>query len=159
MLRKEYRTTFLAALVVAALAGCGEASQEPRVASANGASQSARSIGQGDWTKYRDCLKDKGVDVDATGTPTADAALEAARDACHEYLPDGGELTKTSPQDVENARAYAKCMRENGVPTFPDPLPNGARTDYSPPDVPIVTLGKAAEICVRSVPLPPSQRG
>ena len=51
--------------------------------------------------------------------------FEAAQEACKQYMPNGGEMHKPSAEDVEAARNMAKCMRENGIPNFPDPNPDG----------------------------------
>jgi hypothetical protein len=51
--------------------------------------------------------------------------MEAAQEACKKYMPDGGEARKPSAEELAQARAMAKCMRENGIPNFPDPNPDG----------------------------------
>ena len=60
------------------------------------------------------------------GTPPDREKFEAAQQACKQYLPNGGEPPKMDPEQVEQARQFAKCMRENGVPDFPDPQADGA---------------------------------
>jgi hypothetical protein len=35
------------------------------------------------------------------------------------------EMPKRTPEEIEAAGRYAKCMRENGAPDFPDPGPDG----------------------------------
>jgi hypothetical protein len=59
------------------------------------------------------------------GAPPDREKLEAAQQACKQYLPNGGEPPKMDPEQVEKARQFAKCMRENGVPNFPDPQADG----------------------------------
>ena len=44
---------------------------------------------------------------------------------CQQFLPNGGEPRELDPEQVEQARKMAKCMRENGVPDFPDPQADG----------------------------------
>jgi hypothetical protein len=51
--------------------------------------------------------------------------LEAAQEACKKFLPNGGQMHQPSAEELEQARQMAKCMRENGVPNFPDPNPDG----------------------------------
>jgi hypothetical protein len=51
--------------------------------------------------------------------------FEAAQEACKEFAPNGGEPMKADPQMLEKARQMARCMRENGVPGFPDPDADG----------------------------------
>jgi hypothetical protein len=40
-------------------------------------------------------------------------------------MPNGGEPMKADPQMQEQMRKFAQCMRENGVPGFPDPGADG----------------------------------
>jgi hypothetical protein len=53
------------------------------------------------------------------------AAVDKARQACKQFLPNGGEPPKLSAEEIEQNRKLAKCMRENGVPDFPDPQADG----------------------------------
>jgi hypothetical protein len=52
-----------------------------------------------------------------------EAKLTAASTKCREFLPNGGEPGKMPAEDVAKRREYAKCLRENGMPEFPDPDP------------------------------------
>jgi hypothetical protein len=47
--------------------------------------------------------------------------LKAADDACKSLLPQPSE--EDQAQDFADMLAYAKCMREHGIPDFPDPKP------------------------------------
>ncbi|MFD2764328.1 hypothetical protein [Micromonospora eburnea] len=51
---------------------------------------------------------------------------QAAMEKCRSLMPNGGKPVKLDPEQVEMVRQLAKCMRENGVPNFPDPGPDGA---------------------------------
>ena len=51
--------------------------------------------------------------------------VDAAMEECRPLLPNGGETKPLTPEQLERQRELAKCMRENGVPDFPDPDPNG----------------------------------
>jgi hypothetical protein len=51
--------------------------------------------------------------------------LEKAIQACRAYAPNGGEPPKLDAEQLEQMRKFAKCMRENGVPEFPDPGADG----------------------------------
>jgi hypothetical protein len=94
--------------------------------------------------KFAACMREQGIDmpdpeVDSEGrvrmqvgegsneggTPPDREKFEAAQKACKQYLPNGGEPPKMDPEQVEQARQFAKCMRENGVPDFPDPQADG----------------------------------
>jgi len=51
---------------------------------------------------------------------------QAAVEKCRDLMPNGGKAVKLDPEQVERVRQLARCMRENGVPNFPDPGPDGA---------------------------------
>jgi hypothetical protein len=50
--------------------------------------------------------------------------LKAAEQACNQYLPNGGQPPKASPQQQQQMLAYARCMRQHGI-NIPDPKPDG----------------------------------
>ena len=52
--------------------------------------------------------------------------MKAAEQACRQYAPNGGERAQMNPEDLEQVRQMARCMRETGVPNFPDPKPDGS---------------------------------
>ena len=128
----------LLAVLVGLAAGCAGKSSGPGVASAaggNGASASASPTPSLDPEEQRrlfvQCMRDHGVDVpdpDAGGgiriTASAGPGSEKAVEECQKYLP-AGKVGKPDPQMLEQARAFAKCMREHGV-DMPDPDPNGS---------------------------------
>ena len=87
--------------------------------------------------KFAECMRNNGVsafpDPDASGAFTIDeiangssvdtssAAFEQAMNACKDLQPAGFTGHKRSPQEQENVLKFAQCMRDNGVPDFPDP--------------------------------------
>jgi hypothetical protein len=119
------RTKFVVLpILLTALAGCGDSAGGPGVATAaSGPSTVAASTAAAkpDAVKFRACLQQHGVDVDAleqAGTP--DLPKEAV-EKCRQFLPGSGTLEPLSAEELGKVRAYAKCMRGNGVPDFPDP--------------------------------------
>jgi hypothetical protein len=62
-----------------------------------------------------------GIPAQAAGDEAKVKKMDAAMEKCRELLPNGGEPPKASAEDLAKARDYAKCIRENGLPTFPDP--------------------------------------
>lgn len=81
--------------------------------------------------------------------------FDAAQEACKQYMPNGGEMHKPSAEELEAARNMAKCMRENGIPNFPDPNPDGGISIDSKklgtsPDSPVWKKAEAA--CAQYVP-------
>lgn len=80
------------------------------------------------------------------------AKEEAALEKCRPYLPDGGDMPKISQEDVEKIRKYAKCMRENGAPGYPDPNPDGTITMKSSAMGTEAQIKKASEACAGQAP-------
>ena len=139
------RTRTVAALaLMLALAGCGRAAaNDTQVASAQTADATAKPSASASAPvddpdailKYSQCMRDQGLTwfPDPSGGKmevavpkgTDDKKMKAAEEACKKYLPNGGEPPKMSAEQLEQARNMAKCMRENGVPNFPDPDPDG----------------------------------
>lgn len=135
------------ALMVLA-AGCSKQPDGEGVASAGGgvaAQQSGESIRPADNPAERvrqfvACMRENGVNVpdpepgDTVGksamqfddTGLDKAKVNAAMEKCIRYLPGGGENFIMTPEQIEATRRMAQCMRENGVPNFPDPLPDGS---------------------------------
>jgi hypothetical protein len=168
-------------LLVVAAAGCGSGSSTPPVAAAPTAtsgtgghstptSAAASSLTPADdhgvaWAK---CMRGQGVDVaDPTtqgkGThlllpKSADhTKADAAMKVCQKYLPDGGALVKPDPGVIAQERKMSQCMRENGVPKFPDPNADGALTlnGSSGLDPTDPTFLKAQNLCSQYAPVGP----
>ena len=142
----------LAALASLALiaAGCGSGSSGAGVAEApttstdtqrsqSGESEDGGST-PGNTAAYSACMRRNGVPnfpdpgadgkLSIMGGPGLDLnspRFKAAERACRRLLPNGGD-DNPSPQEqargLQEALRYSGCMRENGVPNFPDPKPN-----------------------------------
>ncbi|MCT2582283.1 hypothetical protein [Actinophytocola gossypii] len=52
-------------------------------------------------------------------------AMKKATEKCREYSPAGSGGSGPSEKEIEQLRKFAKCMRENGLPDFPDPRADG----------------------------------
>lgn len=126
-----------------ALVGCGRADDGPSVASADGGgaagpTASASAVAMSDDDRRREfarCMRENGVDmpdpepgqggIRIQKPPNGDGAkMQAAMEQCRNLLPNGGDVQLT-PEQVEQLRELAKCMRANGVPNFPDPEADG----------------------------------
>ncbi len=96
---------------------------------------------------YSQCMREHGLsefpDADAEGRirlklGTIDpesAIFREASDACRELAPAGWGDTEESPGDAEVMLAFARCMREHGLPDYADPDPNaGLRITLDPND-------------------------
>jgi hypothetical protein len=84
---------------------------------------------------YAQCIRDNGVpdfpDPDADGQfrgltheQQNDPNFQAAQEKCRNLAP-GGDHQGSDPATVEQMRAFSQCMRDNGLPDFPDPDPDG----------------------------------
>jgi hypothetical protein len=84
------------------------------------------------------------------------AKVDAAQAKCKKLMPNGGEPPKADPERLEQLRKYSKCMRENGVPKFPDPTDSGLQINGNEVGDPESPAFKAAEEKCRSImPEPP----
>ncbi|MBI2915217.1 MAG: hypothetical protein HYY08_04750 [Firmicutes bacterium] len=86
--------------------------------------------------KFAQCMRANGVrefpDPDASGALTIDGVLnglsldpsstawQKAIDACRDLEPPGFTGGKRSPEQQKAALQFAQCIRDNGVPDFPD---------------------------------------
>jgi hypothetical protein len=71
------------------------------------------------------------IDAIANGSSldTNSPAFTQALAACKNLEPAGFTGSKRSSQQQDAALKFAQCIRANGVPDFPDPLPNGPLVD------------------------------
>lgn len=129
----------VALVLVLGLAGCGGGGKDDKVASAgkkpSGNSSTANVSGLSDaerTAKYIKCMRDQGIAMqDPTdgklmlpdGTDPEKA--KAGDQQCKAYAPNGGEQDKASAEALAAGRKMSKCMREHGLPSFPDPDESG----------------------------------
>lgn len=130
-----------------AVAGCGGNDRDgEQVATAGGgaggASPSASVLPVKDEDRQREfakCMRENGVPDFPDPEPgdgggfkirmpegTDKSKVQGAMEQCRSLLPNGGKAIKLDPEQVEKVRQLARCMRENGVPNFPDPGPDGS---------------------------------
>jgi hypothetical protein len=136
------KTTLAATLLTAAvlLTGCGNNEPDSQVASGTGgqpeatASSAPPSLSRDEMAiKFTQCLREQGLNVpdpepgkgpmlrfDKNSGVTQEQ-VQKAMDACKQYNPQAEG--SANPQQEENGRKFAKCMRDNGVEKFPDPKP------------------------------------
>ncbi|WP_336707825.1 hypothetical protein [Oerskovia sp. USHLN155] len=149
--RRSAAAAFVVALLTVTLSACAP-DDAPDVASAGGGKgetgQTEDEKSFDDMTdaerddmarQFASCMRDNGVDMPdpdsdgglsvTSGTVEAGSMdeMDAAFDACREFMPNGGEPVKMTPEDLEAQRAFAKCMRDHGM-DMPDPDPNGGMT-------------------------------
>jgi hypothetical protein len=84
---------------------------------------------------YAQCIRDNGVpdfpDPDPDGQLRGPAheqegnpKFRAAQEKCRDLAP-GGKHQRSDPATVEQMRKFSQCMRDNGLPDYPDPDPDG----------------------------------
>jgi hypothetical protein len=170
------KTGFVICLLLAlAGAGCGGGNDNDGVATAGRSASPTASASAGGADeleaalKYVQCMRENGVpnmadpkvgdngeiQMNLDGKGTDPARVDAAQRKCKKLLPNGGEPQKVDPERLEQMRKYAQCMRDNGVPDFPDPTDQGFQLDGNkfPPDDPKMKAANAK--CSKLMPQPP----
>jgi hypothetical protein len=144
----------LATALATALAGCADGDDGPTVATAGTASPAPTASRTSDAVaRYLDaqrawvaCLREQGYpdipDPDARGRVAIDGETNkrlkteglGVLENCRQHnievpaeLQDKPE--PVTPERLARMREYAKCMRDNGVPGWPDPRPDGEWPD------------------------------
>jgi hypothetical protein len=119
-------TRMLAALLLVALAsGCSKG---------GGAKTPTADPQQG--RVYAQCMRDNGVPNFPDPNPDGrfpelshkqqdDPKFRSAAEKCRDLAPGGEHESFGDPVFVEQMRLYAQCMRDNGLPNFPDPDADG----------------------------------
>jgi hypothetical protein len=116
-----------------ATAGCGGHDDEPTAAASPTLDREALAV------KYSQCMRENGVpsfpdpvdgriqlnarkgsDLD----PDSDG-FKKAQETCKQYEPAGAGQQGQDGRQQAQALKWVQCMRQNGVPTMPDPQPDG----------------------------------
>jgi len=137
-MRRTLRPLAALAMLAVVVAGCSNAP------AGTTSSNSSASIHE-KAVKFAECMRAHGVsafpDPNASGELTIDAvangssldtssaAFKQAMSACKDLEPPGFTGTKVTPQQRGARLEFAQCIRDNGVPDFPDPTPNGPLVD------------------------------
>ncbi|MGC4876884.1 hypothetical protein ACLQ26_11580 [Micromonospora sp. DT43] len=128
-------------LLALALPACGAGGDDGGgVATAGGTTAEATASGtpvsdSDRQLAFARCMRENGVDMPDPepgarpnfrfGADVDQQKVQAAMEKCQDKLPNGGQGPQLNPEQAEQMRALAKCMRENGVPDFPDPDAEG----------------------------------
>jgi predicted small secreted protein len=126
------------AMLAVSVAGCSNA---PTGAGSSGSNDNTHEQA----VKFAECMRSNGVsgfpDPAASGAFTIDgvvngssldpssAAWKTAIGACKDLEPPGFTGGKVTAQQRVARLKFAECIRDNGVPDFPDPTPNGPPVD------------------------------
>lgn len=140
----------LGLLLTLGLAGCGGSDggeDGGGVASAGGTPSATTGAGGGKEAglKYSQCMRENGVenfpdpDVNDSGQVSynvpddiPDAVINEAEKKCQDLRPFGPGAGAADPQRIEQLRKNAQCMRDNGIPEWPDPQDDGSvRIDFN----------------------------
>ena len=111
---------------------------------------------------YAQCIRDNGVpdfpDPDPDGQlrgpaheKQSDPKFQAAQEKCRTLAP-GGEHQRSDPATVEQMRRFSQCMRDNGLPNFPDPDPDGRLRGVGHEQQDSPTYRAASESCRGKLP-------
>lgn len=137
----------LAILVATVLGACTE-DGGPTVASAGGTPTASPAAGDpaAQELQFVNCMRQAGiadmpdpVPGDTSGRSAvkyaldvmgkgSDDAFQAALDGCMELLPAAPPIEPPTAEELDGYVQFAQCMRDNGVPEFPDSDPNGGRS-------------------------------
>ena len=104
-------------------------------ASTTAMAQHAPAVRQEAALTYAQCVRDHGYaefpDPDADGgfkfliEPGGAPRFKAATEACRDLAPEGMRDEGVTPEQLDALIKLSQCVRENGVPEFPDPRPQG----------------------------------
>jgi hypothetical protein len=124
-------------------AGCSHAPATDPTSPGTGANDTATNLDKA--VQFAKCMRSNGVSnfpdpnasgqltIDAiangSGVDTSSAAFQQALSACKDLEPPGFTGTTRSAQQQEAGLRFAQCIRNNGVPDFPDPTPDGPLVD------------------------------
>jgi hypothetical protein len=136
-MRRTLRPLAVLALLAVCVAGCSDAPA--------GTSTDSKNTTHDKAVKFAECMRSNGVsgfpDPAASGAFTIDgvvngssldpssAAWTTAIGVCKDLQPPGFTGAKVTPSQRTARLEFARCMRANGVPDFPDPTSNGPLID------------------------------
>jgi hypothetical protein len=134
MNRRQWPLFVLALIALLGVIGAGCGSSTPPATTPGGSADAGgntSAAGQEKAVKFAECMRQNGVgdfpDPDASGefqygvsvTPTV---FRQAADACKDLQPPGVFSSKRNPEEQDAALEFARCVRQNGVKDFPDPV-------------------------------------
>jgi hypothetical protein len=158
--RAHQRRLVIVAVRAAALLGvlvlvtaCGSSSSD----------QTASAADQKRALQFAQCMRDNGVpdfpDPDPDGRfrgtgheQQNDPTFRAAQEKCRDLAPGGEHENTGDPAFVEQMRQFSQCMRDNGVPNFPDPDPDGRLRGQGHEQQDDPTFRAAMETCRQKLP-------
>jgi hypothetical protein len=138
--------------VLVLVAACGSSSND----------ETAPAADQEQARKFAQCIRDNGVPDFPDPGPDGrfsegehdpdDPALQAAQEKCRDLAPGGEHENTGDPAFVEQMREFSQCMRDNGVPDFPDPDADGRLRGRGHEQQDDPTFRAASETCRDKLP-------
>ncbi|WP_327584725.1 hypothetical protein OHA25_54745 [Nonomuraea sp. NBC_00507] len=138
------RTIVATALLAALAVGCAGQQGSTGVASvsrsaspppaSSGATPTGTADPQEQGMKFAQCMREQGIPMEdpdpngggglrQLGEDVDRDKVQKAIEACRDYAP-SRDRTQLNPEQIEQMRQFAQCMRDNGV-DMPDPNPDG----------------------------------
>ena len=131
-MRRTLRPLAALAMLAVISAGCGGTASSTDTASSTGTGGNKNLTARDKAVKFTECMRENGVgdfpDPNASGEfpsfgiSVSPAEWKKALGACKELQPPGSLSAHMTPKQLSVALKFAQCMRENGVPDFPDPV-------------------------------------
>jgi hypothetical protein len=153
-MRLRLVATATAVLALGLLSGCSSEDTGQKVASVSEPPTTSETAGGGGdgsagtdidaMREFAKCMRENGIDMPdpqedggVIAAPQAEIGdkdkMDRAMEACKHELPNGGAPKKPSPEELDEQREFAQCMRDHGV-DMPDPDPNGGARQALPMD-------------------------
>ena len=131
-MRRTLRPLAALAMLAVISAGCGGTASSTDTASSTGTGGNKNLTARDKVVKFTECMRENGVgdfpDPNASGEfpsfgiSVSPAEWKRALGACKELQPPGSFSAHMTPKQLSVALKFAQCMREDGVPDFPDPV-------------------------------------
>ena len=137
------RTGLLAAALATPVAATAQQAPADRQDEALAHAQCMRDNG---YAEFPDPTPDGGVRFQIT--PETASRFHKAADACRHLAPEGMRDEEMTPEEIDGLIKLSQCVRDNGLPEFPDPGPAGnfdlSATGIGPGDA---RLEAAMDVC------------
>ena len=112
-----------AGVLAAALATCTAAAAQQSPADQDAALAYAQCMRDNGYTEFPDPTPDGGIRF--LIKPESAQRFQAAAAACRDLAPEGMRDEGITPEALEALVKLSQCIRENGIPEFPDPDTEG----------------------------------
>lgn len=134
----------LALALALAGAGCGGGGGGSSDTESSGGGNEVTEASSDPALQYSQCMRENGVPnfpdpeegkiqiTPGSGVDPESPEFQEASEACRQFAPSGAP-TQANEDLEQQVLEYAQCMRENGVPDFPDPKVSGGAVQLKLP--------------------------